>query len=378
MSNADNPHLVIDLGSAFIKAGFAGEEGPRVIIPSLIGRPKGPGVMIGSERKDYYVGTQAAEKRGILSLKRPIEQGLISDWDDAERILSHCFTNELRVVPQEHHVLIAESPLNPKENRERLTQILFDMFRVPGFYLASTAVLALHAAGKMTGVVVNCGDGVTHVVPIFDGYALPHSILQSNLAGTDITVYLAKLLGERGPQLTTSAELEIVNNIKEKHCYVAADFSAELRAAKSGALREINHERPDGGHITVGSERFRAPEVLFNPSLIGRETEGLHQLVYSAIMKSDADLRADLFRNIVLAGGSTAFAGLPERLKEEVSRLAPPAYASKVKVFAMPDRKNSAWIGGSVLCSRSDFSPMWITPDEYREAGPRIVHRKCF
>ncbi len=374
----EKPHVIIDIGSGYVKAGFAGEDGPRAVFPNVVGRPKHPGIMVGSDQKDYYVGTQAEEKRGVLILKRPVEHGIVEDWDYFEKVLDHTFRNELQVNPEEHNVLIAETSLNPKVNREKITQILFDTFNVPGLYVANTAVLALYPAGKFTGVVVEIGDGVAHIVPIFDGSALPHSIMRINLAGRDLTDYLMKILSERGLHLTNSAAREIVKDIKEKLCYVALDFDEELAQSKRSPSKEANYEMPDGSVITIGSERFRTPEVLFKPSLIGREFGGIHEQVHQAIEKSDADIRKDLYQNIVLSGGTTLFAGLPERLTKEVQKLAPQSFSSKVKVIAVPERKYSTWIGGSILSSISTFSSMWITKEEYQDAGPSIVHRKCF
>jgi actin-related protein len=374
----DKPHLIIDNGSGYCKAGFSGEEGPRAVFPCIVGRPKVPGLMVGSEQKDFFVGTQAEEKRGILKLKYPIEHGIVEDWDDMEKIWDHTFTNELRVVPEEHNVMLTEAPLNPKVNREKMTSVMFDTFNVPGLYIAIQAVLSLYSAGKFTGIVCDSGDGVTHLVPIFDGYALPHSILRLNLAGRDLTDYLVKILSERGLHLTTSAEREIVKDLKEKTCYVALDFEAELEESKTGTSKEMSYDMPDGSVISVGSERFRCPEVLFKPSLIGREFAGIHEQTYQSIMKSDVDVRRDLYQNIVLSGGTTLFNGLPERLTKEVQKLAPQNISSKVKVIAVPERKYCVWIGGSILSSISTFSCMWITKEEYQEAGPTIVHRKCF
>jgi len=375
---SDKPHCIIDNGSGYIKAGFAGEEGPRAVFPGIVGRPKNPGIMVGAEQKDYFVGQQAEEKRGILILKYPIEHGIVEDWEDMEKIWDHTFTNELRVVPSEHNVMLTEAPMNPKLNREKMTQIMFETFGVPGLYIAIQAVLSLYSAGKFTGIVCDSGDGVTHFVPIFDGYALPHSIIRINLAGRDLTDYLVKILSERGHHLTTSAEREIVKDIKEKLCYVALDFDQEMNEAKSGTSKEATYEMPDGQMITIGSERFRCPEALFRPSLIGKEFPGAGEQTYQSIMKSDVDVRKDLYSNIVLSGGTTLYAGLPERLTKEVQKLAPQSMASKVKVIAVPERKYCVWIGGSILSSISTFSTMWITKEEYNDAGPSIVHRKCF
>ena len=300
-------HVVIDNGSGFCKAGFSGEEAPRSVFPCIVGRPKVPGIMVGAEKKDVLIGQEAQEKRGILIMKHPIDQGVITNWDDMEKVWHHTFYNELRIAPEEHNVLLTEAPLNPKNNRERITQIMFEVFNTPGMYIAIQAVMSLYSAGKTSGVVLDSGDGVSHFVPIYEGYAFPHAILRVNLAGRDLTDYLLKILSERGLHLTSSAEREIVRDIKEKLCYVSLDYENEYKESTKSSAVESQYEMPDGEVITIGNERFRCPEVLFKPSLVGKEMLGLHDQVYSAIMKSDLDIRKDLYSNIILSGGSTMF-----------------------------------------------------------------------
>mmetsp|Transcript_133412 Transcript_133412/g.426492 ORF Transcript_133412/g.426492 Transcript_133412/m.426492 type:complete len:1270 (+) Transcript_133412:62-3871(+) len=359
--------VVIDLGSKYINAGFAGEDAPRAVFPAIVGRCKHSRVMVGMSQKDAYVGDEAQSKRGVLILKYPIEHGIVTNFDDVEKLLHHTFYNELRVAPEDHPVMLTAPPNNPRANMQRMVQIMFETFNVPALHIESCPVLELYASGRTTGLVVSVGDDCIHAVPIYEGYALPHAIKSVSFGGRALTDFAMRIMTERGYCFTTTAERDIVQDIKEKLCYVALDFEEAMRASAD----ENHYELPDGQVISVGNERFRVAEVLFSPSFAGIEARGIHELASSAIMACDVDIRKDLYGNIILAGCSSCFPGIAERMQRELVALAPSTM--RTNVVAPPERGYSAWIGGSILASLSTFQSMWITKEMYDEHGPEIM-----
>ncbi|KAA8906705.1 actin family [Sphaerosporella brunnea] len=369
-----NQPVVIDNGSGTIKAGFAGEDLPKTFFSSFVGRPKHTRVLAGALEGDVFIGQRAQDLRGLLKIKYPLEHGIITDWDDMERIWQYIYSEELKTLSEEHPVLLTEAPLNPRTNRDTAAQIFFETFNVPALFMSIQAVLALYASGRTTGIVLDSGDGVSHAVPVYEGFAMPSAIRRIDVAGRDVTEHLQTLLRKSGAIFHTSAEKEVVRMIKEKTCFVALDPKKEEKEwAGGGAGRMEDYKLPDGNTLRLGSERFRAPEILFDPELIGLEYPGVHQIVVDAINRTDMDLRKALFGNIVMSGGSTLTKGFGDRLLSEVRRLA--VKDMKIKIFAPPERKYSTWIGGSILAGLSTFRKMWVSIDDWHE-NPEVIHSK--
>ncbi|KAH3762340.1 actin beta/gamma 1 [Pelomyxa schiedti] len=322
------------------------------------------------------VGDEAISRRTQVTLRYPMEHGIVTNWEDMAQIWHHTFYNELRVSPQEQPILLTEAPIGAKANREKMTQIMFEQFRTPAVYVSLQQVLALYASGITTGIVVDSGDGVTRSVPIYEGYALPQAIIRQDFAGRDLTDYLVRLLANRGFSFTTPVDRDIIKDMKETMCYVACDFDGEESTARTLPSTICkDYSLPDGRTVTVSNERFMCPEALFRPSLIGLDADGIHEACYTSISKCDIDIRRILYGNIVLSGGTSMFPHISERMERDVEILAPTTM--KVRVKAPPERKYSVWIGGSILASMSTFQTMWITVSDYNESGPGVVHRRC-
>jgi centractin len=341
----------------------------------------------------YFVGNKLDEHRGAFLLEHPMERGAVVEggWDAMELLWEHVYSkSNLNARMEEHPVLLTEAPHNPTSQREQLAEIFFETFRVPALFVAPPAVLSLYASGRTTGVVLDVGEGVTHCIPVYEGYALPHSIVRSDLGGIDVTKRLQLLLRKSGLAFSTTAEADFVSTMKEEVCYVSNvptneesdyDMSGGISSNNNNnagggantAAAKAQYQLPDGQVVTISNERHRASEVLFQPSLIGSEERPIHDVLMTSILQSDMDLRSTLFSNIVLSGGSTLLPGLGDRLLYELRQRAPER--TRIRISAPPERKDSAWVGGSILASLATFKNMWVGRNEYEEYGSSILHR---
>eukprot|EP01125_Pyxidicula_operculata_P014460 TRINITY_DN4812_c0_g3_i1.p1 TRINITY_DN4812_c0_g3~~TRINITY_DN4812_c0_g3_i1.p1 ORF type:complete len:363 (+),score=47.89 TRINITY_DN4812_c0_g3_i1:18-1106(+) len=354
--------VVLDNGSGAIKAGFAGDDKPKSFFP-ISGIPETGCVTIGSK-----VGDKSQSKRGVTSIQYPIERGLVTNWDDMEKIWDYVLYNQLSAAPEEHLAHLTEITHNTRNNREKTIEIMFESFNFPSMYISDQSVLALFSTGRFTGIVLDIGEGVNNTVPIYEGHAIHHAVNSSSLAGRDLTDYLNQELTRRG-LFTDSTGYETTREIKEKLsvCPQTNPSSSELQKSYTTT----------NGAITVGVEGTLCPEILFQPSILGRKEPAVQDGVYQSILKCDIDIRRDLYPNIVLSGGTTMFDGFPERLHQEILNTIN-STSIRIKILAPQGRRFSTWLGGSILSSVAFFQKMWIDRQEYDEVGSIIVHRKCF
>jgi len=348
--------IIIDNGSGLCKAGLSTDELPSVVFPEVVGRPRP--AHRGSLERDAYFGDECTSRLDQLAVNYPLQNGIIESIDDMQDLWEYIFFEKLKANPTRHPVLLTEPPYNPKPTREKMAE----------------GVLALLGQGRTTGLVLDSGEGVTHTIPIFDGYGLSHCINRIDVAGREINTLLAKFLAIEGHSLTKTKDQQYIRDMKEKHCYVALDPSTEV-------AEEVRYRLPDGREITLGDERWKAPEALFKPSMVGIEAEscaGVASMVWDSVSRCEIDLRRNLLSNVVLSGGSTMFPGFQERLHKELRLYAPTASQAGIRVVPSGGHQNYAvWIGAQVFASLKEMQQdQWITLEDWYEYGYEHLHSK--
>jgi len=277
--------VVIDNGTGYTKIGFAGNSTPSFIIPSTIASNSKPDRRDPLSDLDFLIGDEAIDaKKRQYNINNPIRHGLIENWNEMEKLWQRCIFQKLRCDPEEHFFLLTEPPMNTPENREYTAEIMFETFNVPGLYIAIQAVLALAASWtaensskSMTGTVIDSGDGVTHVIPVVDGYVIGSCIKHIPLAGSDITAFVKQELQNRGEPVPLHMKMEVAKAVKENFCYVCPNVEKEKDKYKSKpekyykVYEDINLLTRERFTIKVGYEAFLAPELFFQPKLFNRE-----------------------------------------------------------------------------------------------------------
>lgn len=381
--------VVCDNGTGFVKCGFAGTNFPEAIFPSMVGRPilRSEEKVDNVEIKDVMVGDEAAKLRSMLQVTYPLENGIVRNWGDICHVWDYTFNERLNLDPKECKIMLTEAPMNPQENRRKMIEVMFETYGFMGAYISIQAVLTLYAQGLLTGVVCDSGDGVTHIVPVYEGFSLPHLTRRLNVAGRDVTRYLIKLLLLRGYAFNRTADFETVRVIKEKFCYVGYDLELEKKLALETTVLVEKYTLPDGRLIKIGRERFEASECLFSPAAVDVESMGMGELIFDVIQKADIDTRPEFYNHIVLSGGSTMYPGLPSRLEKQIREL----YLKRVlkgdrqalqrfkcRIEDPPRRKHMVFLGGAVLAEiMKDKTQFWMNKSEYEEVGHKVLE-KCF
>lgn len=423
--------IVVDCGSSLTKIGYAGDDQPRASYPSAVGvtyegnsQQVGEGAVTAGDSMEidhephagtrkFSVGTeQLIVRKDNLEIRSPLEDGLIQDWELVESLWTFGMANRLRANPKEHPILLVEPSFNTRENREKMTELMFEKYETPALFVSKDAVLSCFASGRSSGLVLDSGGGKTSVVPVYDGYALQQAIVRSHVAGQRLDRELQEQLRQRNPDTPITpgylvrkqdvgggqfkvtvhdyplthpsyAEFcvqEIVADIRTSSCSVSpTKFDAEANQL----IPSTPYELPDGKVIQVGVERLQIPECLFNPAYLSvlpvdkeRKSSGVQDMIMESVNLCDVDVRRDLCSGIIVTGGNTLYSGFTERLTEELNA----QIAQKVKIVSSnyaTERKCGAWIGGSILGSLGTFQQMWMSKAEYEEHGKSLVERKC-
>ncbi|XP_063043417.1 actin-like protein 6B [Engraulis encrasicolus] len=413
--------LVFDIGSFSTRAGYAGEDCPKADFPTSMGvqvAEEGPGEgeeagQDSSPGRSFYLDTPALHvPRAGVELLSPLKNGMIEDWEAFQAIVDHVYSKYIKSEPNLHPVLMSEAPWNSRVKREKLTELMFEHYNIPAFFLCKTAVLTAFANGRATGLVIDSGATHTTAIPVHDGYVLQQGIVKSPLAGDFITMQCRELFQEMSIEITPPYMIASKEPVREGsppnwtkkdklppvskswHTYmcneVIQDFQASVLQVSDSPYDEqvaaqmptLHYEMPSGYTTDYGAERLRIPEGLFDPSnvkgLSGNTMLGVGHVVTTSIGMCDIDIRPGLYGSVVVTGGNTLLQGFTERLNRELSQKAPPSMRLKlIASNSSIERRFSSWIGGSILASLGTFQQMWISKQEYDEGGKQTVERKC-
>ena len=347
--------IIIDNGTNTIKAGFSDDDMPRVVIPTVLGKPFSNTGGVPEEEEedineqiDIFVGEEALNKGGTLQLSRPISKGEIKDYSTMELIWKHIFYNELLTETKTHSVIVTEAPFAPSDNKKQMAEVLFDKLGVESLYIINTSSLALYANGKV------------------------------DTGGKDLTDYFCHIIGLRddNDKFVNEGQKSMINELKEKICEVAEDYDSQVKKCIDSKIVET-HTLPDGSKVKITHEKYQCPELLFQPQFFQKDHFGLHEQTFKSIKKCDEDIEKDLFQNVILCGGSSLFMKIRKKFEKELQSLAPTG--KTVKVIAPPERKYSSWLGGAILSSLTDFkNTMFVSKKEWSEIGDGILYDKFF
>jgi centractin len=386
--------IIIDIGSGIIKAGISGQDSPKTIFQNYIGEPKYLKVLRSftkdnQEMQEQYIGSDCTKYLGILKLRYPVKNGIFENEQDILTVFKYIF-QKLEIDNEEireHPILITEPLLNPYSNREKIASALFENLSAPAIFFGSQPILSLFSTSNTNGIILESGEGVTQSCVVYEGYSIPNSFIRNNYGGRDVTEYFKILLKRQGYNFNTSSEFEIVRKMKEEICFTAinstsnnplSNMSNNIEISNNKNKNEISgntYNLPDGNSIKIGEEKSLAPEILFNPSIIGSEFLSFQEMIVTSINKCDIDIRKSLYSNVLISGGNTLFKGIQEKFHTEIKYLAPKNM--KVKVHTPNNRLFCCWTGGNVISTLEIFKKMWVSREEWMEKGNKsLIHVK--
>ena len=398
--------LVFDLGTFTHRVGYSGEDSPKCVYQPLIG--------INSDK--YYFNEYGLRfnnpKTKIHTFMS--QDGTIKDFDLFEKNLDYLIKEELSLDLSDHPLLFSEPSLHNKNNRIKLTEFMFEKYKIPAIYICKSAVLSGFSCGRSTCLVFDSGHNSTYSVPVNDGYALQKCLIKNNIAGDYITQLVQKKLESKnininpfytfknrknGDKFITNYikdeekalydktyenfwKTEIIRDLKET-CLITSDEALKYDSEKdefipTSMTPELVYDLPDKTTVNLLQDRNLILERIFNPIKEYPGFGGYHQMVNDAISKPDIEIRKDLYSNIFLCGGNTLFNGFPERFQKQISSSNKQTY--KIKIITHPsstERKFASWIGGSILSSLGTFHQLWLSKAEFEEHGAMIIERKC-
>ncbi|KAK2962479.1 putative Actin, gamma [Blattamonas nauphoetae] len=355
--------LVLDFGSGVVKSGFSSGNLPSLLIPTVIGRPRRPPAIPTGSHKDIYFGQEALDNRGDLSLIYPLNTSVTQFWDDIEDFLDFLFLEQIPNISTNTNVLIVDQPLSSRPYKEKLAQILFDEFNIQSISFQNSALLSVLATGEMNGTVIDCGDTVTTVASIYQGMFSSTSQRRMPFAGRNVTTRLSQLLMEAGYIFSSTAEMDLVREIKEQLCYVTPNLNTSITQLSTSSVSSRSFNLPDGSSIFLNTESFLATEPLFNPTLIGEDFTGIPQLISESISSCPTGVRATLSMSLLPVGGTSLLSGLNQRIEDELQKIH--KNWTKITTKQPANREVLQWIGGSIVASMHSDTIKWITKHDW-------------
>ncbi|KJH40371.1 Actin [Dictyocaulus viviparus] len=411
--------VVFDAGSHSLRVGFAGEEYPKGDIPSFVavqeteadedvdmdGGPESNNV---KKKRNVFIGTTK------IVVPRKNTTIHVEDWEMFENLLDHSYSEILHSEAQYHPALFTESAWNEKSKRERLTEIMFEKYNIPAFFLCKNAVLTAFANGRTSGLVVDSGATQTSAIPVYDGYAVTHAVVRSSIGGDIICEQLQLMLNEQNidlvpvykiggkeevnenepprwsirknlPEVTDSYDKYMRKQILEDMAISILQLcDTPLDAEYAEKLPSAPYSFPNGFTKEFLAERIKIPESLFdlkylrNVPAVQSTLLNVTQIATTAAGMCDIDIRPTLYSGLMVTGGNSLILGFTERLNHDLAHKCPPTIKLRVSAAPTPmERRFGAWIGGSILGSLGSFQQMWIAKSEFEETGRTIVEHRC-